>query len=107
MNDIKFKLFVCPLNSLKDNNISNIGGLIFNSDVHNFELIKKTLESMNEDWVMVDYNNRNNLLLSSLDKPLNLNVINKYFNPSRRNSSITYNMNWDKNTNDFVSRAKI
>jgi hypothetical protein len=79
MNKTDFKVFVCSRESLKKNSIYNVGGFIFHSGLHTIDDIKKALCNVTFEWVMVDYNRKNNQILSSDDKQLDFNTINKYF----------------------------
>jgi hypothetical protein len=79
MNKTDFKVFVCSKESLKKNSIYNVGGFIFHSGLHTINDIQKALSNVTFEWIMVDYKNKNNQILSSDDMQLDFNAINKYF----------------------------
>ena len=68
----ELKVLVCFMSHYLKFGIDKAGGMIFNLNEHNFDdLIKKL--SCNNDWMIVDNEYHNNLLLSAKDSGLSAN----------------------------------
>ena len=104
MEKFKFKLFVCPMDLLEKEDINNIGGIIFQSEDHRIENIKETLDTLEYDWVMVDYHHKTNLLLSSKDEKMNYDIIEEYFSKNESSNSY-FKPSWHQGVYDLFEKT--